>query len=452
MKYWIFIFGFLICCSTAAQSITMEFPAFSGKTYDFIIFQGSRAEKVMQDTIPANGKFTLTIPKQYAPYTGMSRWLLTNSEQGGGIDMAIPGHDFSISCKSDNPDNTNIIFTGFDAVNELNRLNGIQKTIIDKFETMSKAIQIYDKSHPSFSTFQKEKEAQAKAYEDFHNELKKNTNYNARFLPIVNLIQGYAHHLSDDDYEKGLIFNEFFTQKMNIKDLYVSGHWEGIIQSWVMYQANVVNNKDKFAQDFKVLHNKIKNSVQYTDFVGKVTFYLTQYAKDDYIEAIAPTVLGSGKITSYEGKTMQVYVKAMVGSQAPDLVLTEHIGKYEDHNHKTTILPSKDFAQKGMQKTLLVFYESGCGPCQELLQQLPAKYQELKKKGIDVIAIASDQNEQVFKNTSANFPWQRTYCDLQGKEGQNFKNYAVIGTPTLFLINNNGKIERKIASLLELMQ
>jgi hypothetical protein len=34
----------------------------------------------------------------------------------------------------------------------------------------------------------------------------------------------------------------------------------------------------------------------------------------------------------------------------------------------------------------------------------------------------------------------------------NFKNYAVFGIPTLFLINNNGKIERKIASLLELMQ
>ena len=149
---------------------------------------------------------------------------------------------------------------------------------------------------------------------------------------------------------------------------------------------------------------------------------------------------------------MQVYVKAMIGSQAPDLVITEHIGKPEDHNHKTTILQSKDFAQKGMQKTLLVFYESGCGPCQELMQQLPANYETLKKIGIDVIAIASDQNEQVFKNTSANFPWQRTFCDLHGKDGQNFKNYAVVGTPTMFLVDKNGKIERKLASFLELIE
>jgi thiol-disulfide isomerase/thioredoxin len=441
----------LFSLNSFSQTISMDFPAFAGKTYELVIFQGSKAEKVVQDTIPKNGKFKLTIPKKYAPYTGMSRWLFTNSEHGGGIDMAIPGHDFSISCLSDKPDNTNIIYKGFDAVNELNRLYGLQQKIIDKFETMSKASKLYDQSHPLYASLIKEKEAQAKAYQDFHEDLKKNTNYNARFLPIVNLIHGHAHRLSDDEYEKGQIFNEFFSQKMNIQDLYVSGHWEGIIQSWVVYQSNVVNDKEKFAQDFKVLHDKIKNSVQYTDFVGKITFYLMQYTKDDYIEAIAPMVISSGKITSYEGKTMQVYVKAMIGSQAPDLVITQHIGKHEDHNHITIILSSKDFAQKGMQKTLLVFYESGCGPCQELMQQLQANYETLKKIGIDVIAIASDQNEQVFKNTSANFPWQRTFCDLHGKDGQNFKNYAVIGTPTMLLIDKAGKIEAKLATMQDIL-
>jgi hypothetical protein len=144
MNKFIFTFALFSTLQSFSQTITMEFPAFAGKTYDLIIFQGSKAEKVMQDTIPKDGKFVLKIPNKYAPYTGMCRWLFTNSEQGGGIDMAIPGHDFSISCLSDRPDNTNIIFTGFDAVNELNRLNSIQKIIIDKFETMSKASKLYN--------------------------------------------------------------------------------------------------------------------------------------------------------------------------------------------------------------------------------------------------------------------------------------------------------------------
>jgi hypothetical protein len=57
MKQGLFIFLCIISNSAIAQSISMDFPAFAGKTYDFIIFQGSKAEKVMQDTIPKDGKF-----------------------------------------------------------------------------------------------------------------------------------------------------------------------------------------------------------------------------------------------------------------------------------------------------------------------------------------------------------------------------------------------------------
>lgn len=437
----------LFSANSFSQTIAMEFPAFAGKTYELVIFQGSKAEKVVKDTIPKNGKFKLTIPIEYAPYTGMCRWLLTNSEQGGGMDMAIPGHDFSISCKSDKPDNTNIIYSGFDAVNELNRLNSIQKNIIDKFETMSKLIRLYDRSHPLYWSFLREREAQAKAYEDFHVALKKNTNYNARFLPIVNLIHGYADCLSDDEKEKGQIFNDFFTQKMSIEDLYVSGHWEGIIQSWVVYQSNVVKDKDKFVKDFTAVSNRITDSKKYTDWVGKLTYYLTLYGKDDFITAIAPTVISSGKILSYEGKTMQVYVSALIGSQAPDLVITEHIGKVEEHNHKNYIMKSSELAANGYQKTLVVFYQSGCGPCEELMQQLPQHYQKLKKKGYRIISISADEGQQVYINSSRDYPWTDKLCDFEGKKGINFKNYAVLATPTIYLIDNAGKIEKKMAHI-----
>ena len=98
MKLFFLTFLVLVSNGIVAQSISMEFPAFAGKTYDFVIFQGSKVETVMQDTIPKNGKFKLTIPKKYAPYTGMCRWLITGTAEGGGIDMAIPGYDFSIAC------------------------------------------------------------------------------------------------------------------------------------------------------------------------------------------------------------------------------------------------------------------------------------------------------------------------------------------------------------------
>lgn len=446
-KIFLFLTILWSLCGTA-QTITMEFPAFAGKTYDFIIFQGSKEEAIINDIIPANGKFELTIPAQYAPYTGMSRWLITNSETGGGLDMAIPGFDFSVSCLSDQPDNTNIIYTGFDAVNELNRLYNEQQKIIGRYEIMSKATQLYDKTDSLHAFFQNEKERQGKAYAQFQEDLKKNPNFNARILPIINLMNGYSNRLTEDEREKALFFNEYFTQKISFEDLYASGHWEGIIQSWVMLQLNVINDKAQFANDFKSISNKIQNPKHYTDFVDRTTFFLTQLGKDDYIDAISKTVLDSGKVTAYMG-SLQVYLKSLVGMKASDLIISGP-SEVKQKNQKK-VLKTNQLAKGKDTKTLLIFYQSGCGPCETLMAALMQYYETLKNKGIRLISISADQDEQVFKFNSAPYPWKDKYCDYEGIDGINFKNYAVIGTPTMYLIGKEGKIEKRLGTIEELM-
>jgi thiol-disulfide isomerase/thioredoxin len=443
------ILSFVLLCSlhSFSQSITMEFPAFAGKTYDFIIFQGSQQETVQQDTIPTNGKFVLTIPKKYAPYTGMCRWLITNTADGGGLDMAIPGYDFEVSCLSATPDNDIIIYKGFDAVKELNRLNAMQQVIIDKFETMSKAAQLYDKKHKLYKSFAQEAAIQIESFESFQEDLKQNPNYNARFLPIVNLTKGIPHRLTDDYNQKAVLVNEFITQKVSFEDMYVSGHWQGIIQSWVVLQMNVVNDKVKFAQDFKLISDRIKNPAHYTDFVGKVTYYLTQYGKDDYVEAIAKTVLSSGKVSDYLG-VMEVYLKSMVGMKAPDLVIIESIGKIDEHKNNNTVLKTDKL---NSNYSLLIFYKTGCGPCEETMLGLQDNYQDLVAKGIKIITIAADTDKQEYEKKAAPFPWKDKYCNFDGTSGINFKNYAVIGTPTMFLLDSKGIIIEKIATVAQLL-
>ncbi len=453
MKFKIFLLIFFGILITNAQEINIKFPFFAGKTYEFVIFQGGEIVKLYEnDTIPQNGVVNIVIPKEYTPYTGMCRWLITGTAEGGGLDMAIPGYGFKVSCNSAQPNEHNIIYEGFDAVNELNRLHREQQIIIDKYEIMHKASLLYDNKNPLYVSFEKEKALQVKAFGKFHQDLKNNTNYNARFLPIVNLVTGIAPILSVNQEEKAYFVNQFIVNELNYDQLYTSGHWTGIIQNWIQLHTQFYNDKDKFVKDFTIIHQKITDPKKYTDWVGKITYFLTLYTKDDFIEGIAPLVISSNKITSYEGKTMQVYVKAMIGNQAPDIIITEHLEKVEDHSHKTTIIKSKDFAQKGFDKTLLVFYESGCGPCQELMQKLPQVFENLNRKGIDIISISSDINEHVFKNNSVNFPWKRKYCDYKGKDGVNFINYAVIGTPTMLLIDMQGKIEKKINSYLELLE
>lgn len=433
-----------------SQTIEIEFPKFAGKTYEFIIFQGDKSVKLYdKDTIPKSGLIKLEIPKEYAPYSGMCRWLITGTKEGGGLDMAIPGYSFKVSCLSDLPNEKNIIYTGFDAVNELNRLHKEQQTIIDKYETISKAVKLYTPQHKLHRILSKEKEKQRKVFIQFSKDLKKNKNYNACFLPILNLTKGISDKLTDDYDEKAKFVNDYIVNELNYNHLYTSGHWTGIIQSWVQIHAQLYNDKERFVNDFRYINSRISDVKIYTDWVGKVTYFLTKFSKDEFIDAIAPLVINSGKITSYEGKTMQVYQKSLIGMQAADLIITQHIGKLEDNIHKNSILKYKDLSNEIYDKFLLIFYQSGCGSCEELMQKLPEKYQSLKEKRIKIITISGDESEQNF-NISSTYPWEDKYCDFQGITGINFKNYAVIATPTMFLIDKNGIIEKKITSLDEI--
>jgi thioredoxin-related protein len=452
IKIKFIIIFFCLSNMVDAQTIEMNFPKFAGKTFEFIIFQGDKLVKVYEnDTIPKNGLVKIDIPKEFSPYKGMCRWLITNSAEGGGLDMAIPGYGFKVTCFSEKPDETNIIYEGFDSVNELNRLNKIQQKIIDKFETMNKAIQLYDTNHPLYFSFQKELEIQKEAYKEFYNELKANKNYNAKILPIINLISGNPDKLTNNYEEKAQFFNQYITNELNFDDLYTSGHWTGIIQSWVQMHAQMFQNKNSFLTDFTNLTNRINDPNKFTDFVGKVTYYLTLYGKDDFVQIISSVVTSSGKTTSYEGKTMQVYKKILVGIQAPDIVISKKSNNQKNNIFKKTILKSEELANNNINQTLLIFYQSGCGPCDDLMQLIQQQYQLLKEKGIRVITISGDESEYLFKNSSKNFPWTDKYCDFVGKNGINFKNYAVIGTPSLFLLDKNGIILKSTARLEDIL-
>lgn len=428
-----------------AQTIQMEFPAFAGKTYDFVLFQGDKVVKLYaNDTLPKNGVLSLEIPKEYAPYTGMSRWSITNTPQSGGLDMVIAGRGFKAKCLSDQPHESNIQWEDYNAMNELNGWYRQQQAILDKFDVMSRAVKVYGTQHPLYASFQKEKEEQERAYEQFYTNLKQHGDYTARLFAIINLLKGISSKLTDDDSQRAKYVEAYITNELNFDDLYTSGHWANIIQSWTQIHSQVFNDRERFTESFQRISQGIISPKIYTDFVDKVTTLLNQLGRDDFIGSIAPTVVHSGKITAYESKAMQVYVKAMQGMQAPDLV----VETVEKSNISTAILKSSDLAKDNYKQTLLVFYQSGCGHCEELMQKLPLHYAALKVQGIRIISISSDKDEALFKNVSKNFPWEDRYRDLKEI---NFNNYAVSGTPTLVLLNSQGQITQRAAQLEDIL-
>lgn len=452
MKRYIFylVFSFGSCIATQAQTIKIEFPFFAGQTYDFAIFQGDIRILIKEGTIPKGGKVELTIPESYKGYKGMAQWYITNSTAGGGLDFIINDENFSVSCMDSIPTAESIVYKNtlentFDKTNYKK-----QQQLFDKHDAMLATKRAYSQDTEFYKMATAEYEAIKKQYTTYSNNLLESPLYAAKFRQIVNLTMGIGTLITLDEKERASNFNHFVTYKLDYEALYTSNHWSGIIGSWVQLHTSIYNNKESFVNDFKTIGKRIRDSKIYTDWVGKTTYYLTQNGKDDFIEAIAPIVLASDKVMSYEGATMQVYKRARIGCQAPDLLITEHIGKAEDHNHSNTVLKSSELATGDFQQTLLVFYQSGCGPCEELMQQLPGLYTSLREKGIRLITISADQSEQVFRNSSSAYLWPDKYCDYKGISGINFKNYAVSGTPTLVLLDKSGKIVKVGATLTNL--
>ncbi|RKE77171.1 thioredoxin-like protein [Chryseobacterium sp. AG363] len=436
--------------SPKAQTINMDFPKFAGKTYDFVIFQGDKEIKIIQDTIPHNGKFELRIPSEYAPYTGMSRWLITNSEEGGGLDLAIPGLGYAVSCAAEQPTKDNLLFKGYNPVNQILEISDKQQKIVNKFKIMSMAMKLYGDNDKLYPVFEKELKAQQLVFQEFKKELEKSKDYFSYFIPIFNITNGVPVSLTDDPERINKEESEYITNGVDIDYLYTSGFWRSILETWV--SLNMIDEKSElsFVENFKKLSNRITNPEKYADFLSVVTTSLSKFGKDKEIELIRPIVLRDNKIKDYSGK-LSVYKNAFVGSLAPDLVITEHVGKVEDHNHQTRVLQSKDFAKGKYKKTAIIFYQSGCGPCENLMGQLPGNYKLLKDKGVRVISISADSNPDVFKNSSSSYPWTDKYCDYEGIKGVNFTNYAVSGTPTIYLINKKGNIESRMFALEELL-
>lgn len=380
-KILIIVFGILFF-NSSAQDIQMDFPHFKGKAYDFIIFQGTDSKTIIQGTIPEDGKFTLHIPEKYAPYTGMSRWLITGTEQGGGLDMLIPGHNFSVSCKETKPNDKNIIYKGNEEILELNALYKKQQDIFAKHDAMLQATKAFPVEDTNYTLFKKELQSQINGYDAFQIALKSKDNYPAKFINIVNMTQGIGTHIAAKEEEKAKNIADYMARELDWNVLYTSGHWEGIIASWVGIHTQVFNEPKRFSSDFAQISMKIKKPQKYKDFIKRVGYLLSQSGKDDFISAIVPIVTGSGKIKSYDG-TLGVYMSGTEGTVSSDLVFTD------DGN---VVLKSKDFSGKNYQKTLLVFYKSDCGNCEILLKDLQKNYEKLSSKSIRVISMSADSD------------------------------------------------------------
>jgi hypothetical protein len=397
-----------ICLSALGQTIKLDFPHFAEQAYYFYIPQGSKADTILHGALDKNGRAVLVLPKKYANYSGIGVWRLTSEK--GGLDIILNGErTFTIRCIDPQPSVEKITYEGsIENKFDVDAYLGQQKLLV-KYDLICQTAEVYKKDTLS-PVFEAEKRHLEKEYGDLQEKIKQSPLYASRYRQLNSILQNLPNSLTQMEAEEqhNRRVCEFITNQLDLDFLYHSNQWNNVFD-YFMYLHTANKSDSLLLANSRALLARADNAEIREALLQKLILQYNRYSKENLL-----TELGLEDLLT-------------VGRPAPKLHLTQ--SSFQPRN------------------ALLFFYESGCNNCENELGQLIGNYPDLKEKGIRVISIAADTDKEIYEANAARFPWQDKYCDFKGFASDNFRNYYVVGTPTIFGIDRNGAVTGRYARL-----
>ncbi|WEK17522.1 MAG: TlpA disulfide reductase family protein [Candidatus Pedobacter colombiensis] len=118
------------------------------------------------------------------------------------------------------------------------------------------------------------------------------------------------------------------------------------------------------------------------------------------------------------------------GSEIPTIVYNNPDGKPVD---------VKSFKGKYV---LIDFWASWCGPCRKAIPEIKTLYSQYKEKGFDVLSVSIDTDNAAWRKAMSeeDMPWTQV---LSPDKNKTLADFMIMGVPTLFLVDKEGKIVEK---------
>ena len=125
---------------------------------------------------------------------------------------------------------------------------------------------------------------------------------------------------------------------------------------------------------------------------------------------------------------------ALTGKTAPDFTLKTLTGDN---------LSLSKF--KEGKKAIVFFWATWCPHCHEAILQLKTRAQELEQKNIQLVLVDLGENERLVRSyTKKNKVAFNIFLD---EDSSLAEKYDLIGVPTFFFLNDNGRVEGVLHSL-----
>lgn len=268
------------------------------------------------------------------------------------------------------------------------------------------------------------------------------TAYLKWYLPLRKLISSVSSIAQYKTAEIPATISAF--RKIDYADprLYKSGLLRDAIESQYWLLENRGLPLDTIFKDMNVSTDFLLTSIATNEkLYNEITKYLFDYFEKHSLfqpsEHLSLRALTQNSCTLSDNLANQLesYRAMKAGNTAPDILLAGDVYK----NGSPVISPSR-LSEVASNYKLVVFGASWCPSCAEEMAQLLPLYGKWKAKGIEVVFISLDTEKKAFQEFTSVFPFIST-CDYKKWDTQAAKDYFVFASPTIFLLDNTGKIK-----------
>ena len=104
----------------------------------------------------------------------------------------------------------------------------------------------------------------------------KRNDYLGHLIQFINLVNGIGIKLDEDDIEKAKIMEKYISENLDWKDLFTSGYWYRILNSWIYIHTQILKDMGFFVESFTKIRSRIDSPKYYKYFEESVKRQLEQ--------------------------------------------------------------------------------------------------------------------------------------------------------------------------------
>jgi peroxiredoxin len=244
-------------------------------------------------------------------------------------------------------------------------------------------------------------------------------------------------HSKKDGYRIGGTVNNVRLQDM---DDQLKPYYDKVAELWPKYNMATGEERNRLWNECELAKQKqaekttalIKANANYAGLVYALPVY--RYETADNIKYYLEELKMFAKDPNYQ-RMAEFYKGAAqtnTGVKAPDFTRSDPDGK---------MIALSSFRGK---YTLVDFWYSGCHWCRKMTPNLIKIYAELKRKGLEIVSVSVDPKKDEEKWRKAMQEDKATWTQLWDYEKTLPAQYGVMGYPTMFLLDKQGKVVEKI--------